>query len=522
MRKFLLLLLSFSAFLASAQDTLVNYTFTGIGAGGAHVKLDSVRLIIHPDPLLDLDSCEYLTVAPDTSFNVLYGSEGSGVEDRLATTGKLKLAGNPFDGECRFSYRHEVAGLLQVELLDMNGGLLTSYAEVLPGGSYQFAVGVASSQVALLRVKSSEGVFAEKLVNSGSASGNYIRKENLLPLEKQEVALRSAEVIPTYHCPLSYEQQGYINYIGYTTYKGKVYKGTAIMTLRNKRVITFLFDEELEEEGLLPGVFNLSADGSKKIRFSKGNLQYHAVKDEWRFAENQWDFVGEEGNMSAAPDYDGWIDLFAWGTSGYDGKYPYANDICTECGVNFGNSGRDITNTNYDWGVYNAISNGGGKPGIWHTMTDSEWYYLERYRDNADSLRGLATVAGKPGMVLLPEYWDLKAYPVNPDFSEYTDNVYTEEEWKVMEELGAVFFVGAGVVGEWDLGDRVDDDAYTGDFGCYTTSTSMAQNCNYVFSFRDDMYWNGMLISPGEWFVVFGINRSIRTSVRMVQYIINE
>jgi hypothetical protein len=80
MRKFLLLLLSFSAFLASAQDALVNYTFTGTGAGGAHVKLDSVRLIIHPDPLLDLDSCEYLTVAPDTSFNVLYGSEGSWVD----------------------------------------------------------------------------------------------------------------------------------------------------------------------------------------------------------------------------------------------------------------------------------------------------------------------------------------------------------------------------------------------------------------------------------------------------------
>lgn len=519
MRKFLLLLLSFSAFLASAQDTLVNYTFTGIGAGGAHVKLDSVRLIIYPDALLDLDSCEYLTVAPDTSFNVLYGSEGSGVEDRLATTGKLKLAGNPFDGECRFSYRHEVAGLLQVELLDMNGGLLTSYAEVLPGGSYQFAVGVASSQVALLRVKSSEGVFAEKLVNSGSASGNYIRKENLLPLEKQEVALRSAEVIPTYHCPLSYEQQGYINYIGYTTYKGKVYKGTAIMTLRNKRVITFLFDEELEEEGLLPGVFNLSADGSKKIRFSKGNLQYHAVRDEWRFAENQWDFVGEEGNMSAAPDYDGWIDLFAWGTSGYDGKFPYANDICTECGVNFGNSGYDITNTNYDWGVYNAISNGGGKPGIWRTMTDSEWYYLERYRDNADSLRGLATVAGKPGMVLLPEYWDLKAYPVNPEYSEFTDNVYTEEEWKVMEELGAVFLVVAGSVGSRDIGDAVYDDLFNPEVGRYVTSSAMAQNCCYAIDFLTDYYWGDILVSEGSWRVVIQINRSLRSSVRMVQYI---
>ena len=45
-----------------------------------------------------------------------------------------------------------------------------------------------------------------------------------------------------------------------------------------------------EEEGVLPGFFSVSE--TKKIRFSKGNLQYQASTDTWRFAENQWDFEG--------------------------------------------------------------------------------------------------------------------------------------------------------------------------------------------------------------------------------------
>jgi hypothetical protein len=522
MRKFLLLLLSFSAFLASAQDTLVNYTFTGIGAGGAHVKLDSVRVWYYTNATYDLAHLDRdtLLVFPDTVMYVSFLDESSSLNSVLANENSfVRVERDLFTaGRNIVAVAVSEPSVVRIMMCDMSGRLLSSYNDFCMAGKHRFEVSCELSQVYLLKVEVGCKSETVKLINKGTCGKNEILA---LSSERSEV-LRSGHNEIIFNLPFPESKYCCFGATGYTTHNGKVYKCEKMTNLNNEWIFTFLFDEELEEEGLLPGVFNLSADGSKKIRFSKGNLQYHAVKDEWRFAENQWDFVGEEGNMSAAPDYDGWIDLFAWGTSGYDGKYPYANDICTECGVNFGNSGYDITNTNYDWGVYNAISNGGGRSGIWHTMTDSEWYYLERYRDNADSLRGLATVAGKHGMVLLPEYWDLKAYPVNPDFSEYTDNVYTEGEWKVMEELGAVFFVGAGVVGEWDLGDRVDDDAYTGDFGCYTTSTSMAQNCNYVFSFRDDMYWNGMLISPGEWFVVFGINRSIRTSVRMVQYIINE
>ena len=68
-------------------------------------------------------------------------------------------------------------------------------------------------------------------------------------------------------------------------------------------------------EGALSGDFSVSE--TEKVRFSKGNLQYQASTNTWRFAENQWDYIGE-GNTNASASYEGWIDLFSWGTSGYD------------------------------------------------------------------------------------------------------------------------------------------------------------------------------------------------------------
>ena len=66
--------------------------------------------------------------------------------------------------------------------------------------------------------------------------------------------------------------------------------------------------------GGLPGRFTISENGDKAC-FSKGNLQYKASTNEWKFAEHQYDFIGE-GNNNISSTYNGWIDLFGWGTSG--------------------------------------------------------------------------------------------------------------------------------------------------------------------------------------------------------------
>ena len=46
----------------------------------------------------------------------------------------------------------------------------------------------------------------------------------------------------------------------------------------------------------------------------------------------------------------------------------------------YGDGSGDIAGTNYDWGVNNAISNGGNEAGLWRTLTIEEWKYLMESR----------------------------------------------------------------------------------------------------------------------------------------------
>lgn len=119
-------------------------------------------------------------------------------------------------------------------------------------------------------------------------------------------------------------------------------------------------------DGVLPGAFSVSA--TKKVNFSQGNLQYQASTKTWRFAENQYDMIGA-ANSNISSTYNGWIDLFGWGTSGYNNKYPY---MTSTTNADYGDGNNDIAGTNYDWGVYNAISNGGNAKGLWRTLTTAE------------------------------------------------------------------------------------------------------------------------------------------------------
>ena len=45
-------------------------------------------------------------------------------------------------------------------------------------------------------------------------------------------------------------------------------------------------------EGCLPGLFSVSE--TQQVYFSRGNLQYQASTNTWRFAEHQYDYVGTQ------------------------------------------------------------------------------------------------------------------------------------------------------------------------------------------------------------------------------------
>lgn len=204
-----------------------------------------------------------------------------------------------------------------------------------------------------------------------------------------------------------------------------------IIDERVKKIIGSMNLNESGDDGKLPGRFSVSS--SKSVRFSKGNLQYQASTNTWKFAENQFDFLGEN-NLHASETYTGWIDLFGWGTSGYKDKFPW---MTSSMNSDYGDSDNDITSTEYDWGIYNAISNGGNQQGVWHLLTYAEWQYLLNSRKNASNLRSKATVCGVKGEILLPDDFVL---PEGLTFSR-SSNTYNSKEWEVMEDAGAVFLL---------------------------------------------------------------------------------
>ena len=191
-------------------------------------------------------------------------------------------------------------------------------------------------------------------------------------------------------------------------------------------------------KGALNGLFSIGEN--KKVRFSMGNLQFNAKKYEFRFAEHQYDMIGND-NMKIAHDYDGWIDLFGYGTSGYMGCQPYETSDDNKQYPN-----QDIANTKYDWGVYNPISNGGNKEGLWRTLTKDEWEYLLKKRPNAERLHIKARVNGVEGMLLLPDgFFDHRVrIPIDATPSGYDTNSYDLTLWATLEAAGVVFLPCAG------------------------------------------------------------------------------
>lgn len=190
-------------------------------------------------------------------------------------------------------------------------------------------------------------------------------------------------------------------------------------------------------KGVLQGLFSVAAN--KKVRFSMGNLQFNPKKYEFRFALHQYDRIGND-NTKIAPNYDGWIDLFGYGTSGYMG--------CEPTETNTGNQYRqdDIANTNYDWGVYNPISNGGNKEGLWRTLTKEEWNFLFSGRANAAKLLAKACVNGINGAIILPD--DFYEHRVRVPFDSTPDgfagNTYDLSQWATLEAAGAIFLPCCG------------------------------------------------------------------------------
>lgn len=200
--------------------------------------------------------------------------------------------------------------------------------------------------------------------------------------------------------------------------------------------------------GAVNGLFSVSEN--TQVYFSQGNLQYRASTDTWRFAEHQWDYVGDD-NSNISQTYSGWIDLFGWGTSGWDcgNTYYHPYDYITSNGLLYGppdNNNLTGDYANADWGVYNAISNGGNQVGLWRTLTREEWNYVFYNRTTSSGKRfAKAKVNDIPGLVLLPDNWNTSVFNLNNvNNIAASFNTITLSQWVTLEQAGAIFLPAAG------------------------------------------------------------------------------
>ena len=137
------------------------------------------------------------------------------------------------------------------------------------------------------------------------------------------------------------------------------------------------------------GIFSVAPN--KHVTFSQGNLQYFPAAKLWKFADNQYDILGN-ANQHLSPTFRNWVDLF-----GYS-----ANNTTAPFGISTSTNNADYTGDFVDWGN-NWIC--GDKPNTWRTLSHDEWKYLTEKRDNAKQLRGVACVNGVNGLILLPDDW---------------------------------------------------------------------------------------------------------------------
>ena len=293
-------------------------------------------------------------------------------------------------------------------------------------------------------------------------------------------------------------------------------------------------------------VFSVSA--TKKVTFAPGNLQYQASTGKWRFAENQYDYLGDNpGNntVSGRDTQTDWIDLFGWATSGWPNTGEGGSDVPSwehfqPWAISAAVYSEDTNNyyhygpnydaekpnnlvdyyANGDWGMYNTI--GDYAPGSWRLPTGDEseelQYLLENRScstintvNNAKYVK--ANVVGVSGIIIFPDNFSWPsdgvmspAFPTSSDINNkeagYSYTVI-DSGWSSLESAGAIFLPAAG----FRNGETVDDNS----IGYYWSSTAYSSVAEVSVKSRA-LYVSNSNVNP-----IITIRRYMGLSVRLIR-----
>ena len=252
--------------------------------------------------------------------------------------------------------------------------------------------------------------------------------------------------------------------------------------------LSFTTRESLEPPtACIDGLFSVGAD--KQVWFSQGNLVYNASNRIWGFAEMQYHYVGSD-NAYIAEGYDGWIDLFGWGTSGYDHGavcyQPWSTDMDFAMYYAYGSMDYHLCDQTgqADWGYGVATGNGDELTHPWRTLTIEEWEYLLHERATTSGVRFVkAQVNGVNGVLLLPDDWSASVYALNnmnQEQASFASNVVSKDSFDLyLEPNGAVFLPTAGRRNGTEVGE-------VSSAGYYWSATASGPRYSSVVMFDSD------------------------------------
>ena len=420
-------------------------------------------------------------IYPDTVL-VLNTSQGIASAD-YEEIGLHEFSPNPSKGNTSALLDLPYSCDVSISLVSLKGEILATQRQILPAGTLKICLNLQKSGVAFLVVCSGDHRWVKKIVSLGGGGNNTITIEYAEKYKR----LAKAEAVGEFQLG---DEMLY-----------KAFDTSTTPSMPEVRVqvedelVELVFFEETEafdEYGATKSVFSVGEEAS--VRFSRGNLQFSAqgthlvatgqvVDGTWRFAEHQWGMIGE-GNANISQTYEGWIDLFGWGTSGWNNGELYYQPWDTSGFSNHyvgGDSEVDLVGgyAYADWGVYNAIWGGGGQPGMWRALTFDEWEYLLFSRTNStacgfENVRfHKATVAGVAGLIVFPDNYEHpeEVEPlnhVNSVVAAFDGYELNESAWDYMELAGCVFLPAAGV----RFRAQVHLDNYGHPYGSYFSSNS--------------------------------------------------
>ena len=237
--------------------------------------------------------------------------------------------------------------------------------------------------------------------------------------------------------------------------------------------ITVVLPSKTLEDGF--NAHSCTLDGTE-VYFANTDLVYDGTEiSSWRWHLHEYPWSYEEPVSGRTLDSYSCFDAFYWGSSGYQGYYPWlgADDMDAEPGPDFTGVAKTSSSygsndccwttdsDNWDWGRYNDVYSYTNERinynAVTRILTIDEWW---KALDNSRMLYFsdaymLATVNGYQGTIIFSDdYVHPSGAPSISSANQYS-NVISASQWKLMQDAGAVFLVnwvefpGDGRRGYW-------------------------------------------------------------------------